>query len=107
MSTQAQAVRGQGPRAGGQCAKDRATARGKKFNLVIAVARASEGQQIPRPSLMVPSWHKKKLWAYLLTVKRDTEKNCNQISWKLWALLLTVKQDTVKTSHTFPFTLSL
>jgi hypothetical protein len=23
------------------------------------------------------------LWAYLLTVKRDTEKNCNQISWNL------------------------
>ena len=25
-------------------------------------------------------------WAYLLTVKRDTEKNCNQISWKLRSL---------------------
>jgi hypothetical protein len=24
------------------------------------VARAGEGQQIPRPSPMVPSWHKKK-----------------------------------------------
>jgi hypothetical protein len=50
----------QGARAGGQCAKDSATARGKKINLIIAVARAGEGQQIPRPSPMVPSWHKKK-----------------------------------------------
>jgi hypothetical protein len=126
----------QGARAGGQCAKDSATARGKKINLIIAVARAGEGQQIPRPSPMVPSWHTKKKkragselgrgfevkspigrrssrdqsdrvkprslivlrpifwgllvnsetghkWAYLLTVKRDTEKNCNQISWNL------------------------
>jgi hypothetical protein len=32
---------GGGARAGGQCAKDRATAhRGKKINLIIAVARA-------------------------------------------------------------------
>jgi len=52
----------QGARAGGQCAKDSATARGEKINLIIAVARAAagEGQQIPRPSPMVPSWHKKK-----------------------------------------------
>jgi len=26
------------------------------------------------------------VWAYLLTVKRDTEKNCNQISWNLRSL---------------------
>ena len=60
MLTQAQWAweRGRAPR-GGQCAKDRATARGKKINLIIAVARAGEGQQIPRPSPMVPSWHKK------------------------------------------------
>jgi hypothetical protein len=51
---------GEGTRAGGQCAKDRATARGEKINLIIAVARAGEGQQIPRPSPMVPSWHTKK-----------------------------------------------
>ena len=61
MLTQAQWAweRGRAPR-GGQCAKDRATARGKKINLIIAVARAGEGQQIPRPSPMVPSWHTKK-----------------------------------------------
>jgi len=29
-------------------------------------------------------------------VKRDTEKNCNQMNW---ALLLTAKQDTVKTCN--------
>ena len=51
--------RGRAPR-GGQCAKDRATARGKKINLIIAVARAGEGQQIPRPSPMMPSWHTQK-----------------------------------------------
>jgi hypothetical protein len=46
MSTQAQAGVGQGARAGGQCAKDRATAhRGKKINLIIAVARAGGGQK--------------------------------------------------------------
>ena len=62
MLTQAQWAweRGRAPR-GRQCAKDRATAhRGKKINLIIAVARAGEGQQIPRPSPMVPSWHTKK-----------------------------------------------
>ena len=61
MLTQAQWAweRGRAPR-GGQCAKDSATARGKKINLIIAVARAGEGQQIPRPSPMVPSWHTKK-----------------------------------------------
>ena len=32
----------------------------KKINLILAVARAGEGQQIPRPSPMVPSWHTKK-----------------------------------------------
>jgi hypothetical protein len=31
----------------------------EKINLILAVARAGEGQQIPRPSPMVPSWHKK------------------------------------------------
>jgi hypothetical protein len=61
MLTQAQWAweRRRAPR-GGQCAKDRATARGKKINLIIAVARAGEGQQIPRPSPMVPSWHTQK-----------------------------------------------
>ena len=59
MLTQAQWAweRGRAPR-GGQCAKECATARGEKINLIIAVARAGEGQQIPRPSPMVPSWHK-------------------------------------------------
>jgi hypothetical protein len=36
------------------------SSRKKKINLIIAVARAGEGQQIPRPSPMVPSWHTKK-----------------------------------------------
>ncbi len=51
MLTQAQWAweRGRAPR-GGQYAKECATARGEKINLIIAVARAGEGQQIPRAS---------------------------------------------------------
>jgi hypothetical protein len=61
MLTQAQWAweRGRAPR-GGQCAKDCATAPREKINFILAVARAGEGQQIPRPSPMVPSWHTKK-----------------------------------------------
>ena len=60
MLTQAQWAweRGRAPR-GGQCARDSATAPREKINFILAVARAGEGQQIPRPSPMVPSWHKK------------------------------------------------
>jgi hypothetical protein len=60
MLTQAQWAweRGRAPR-GGQCATDSATAPREKINFILAVARAGEGQQVPRPSPMVPSWHKK------------------------------------------------
>ena len=129
MLTQAQWAweRGRAPR-GGQCAKDSATARGKKINLIIAVARAGEGQQIPRPSPMVPSWHTKKekgrfgVGAGLRgqipdrppilkgsvgpskapLAYRPTSSRPSQQgrrSHTFWAFLLTVKQDTVKTGN--------
>ena len=61
MSTQAQRAWDRGrARAGGVPRIARRLIEEKKINLIIAVARAGEGQQIPRPSPMVPSWHTKK-----------------------------------------------
>jgi len=57
MLTQAQWAweRGRAPR-GGQCAKDSATAPREKINFILAVARAGEGQQVPRPSPFHSVW---------------------------------------------------
>ena len=51
----------QGTHAGGQCAKDRAPARGgKKINLIIAVARAGGGGNKPRRWALIHTKRKKK-----------------------------------------------